>query len=1229
MTMADGSVIFAQCRAKLRRIAVICTILSLLIAALYGQNDRGTITGTVSDPAGAVVPNANIKVTNTQTGVVFETTSTTSGDYTISQLPAGEYEISLDVPGFSKFTRTGIRVLGAETARIDVSLTLGSAGQSITVTADASLLKTENAEQSTTMAVEKLDELPLNFGSQGNASSANIRNPYTFVTLVPSATISGNSDITMNGVPSETFRVNIEGQEANNSRNIGRQDQTAPSVESLQEESVETSNFSAEFGQVGGGYFNLVVKSGTNQIHGSGFDYFVNTVFDAGQPFTNNGHGGLIRPPNLRNDFGGTIGGPVYIPKIYDGRNKTFFFFSYEAFLQTQTSTSLASVPTQAMRNGDFSAALTGRQLGTDPLGRPIFENTIYDPLTAVTAPTGQVVTSPFSGNLIPASRMDPVALKIQALLPLPNVPNPGILNNFQQNIVAATTELIPTIKIDQNFRNLGHLSFYWSQYYGPHNNYGDGLPLPITGEHRIFTDSNTFRLNYDQPVTPTFLIHAGIGFLRQHNPDQAFPASLNYNAVQQLGLKGAIENGFPDIAGLISTDGGGMSLPIGAGGGPIYYNKPTSVLTATLVRGSHTFKAGGEYRIDALTTLNIAGLNQGGNGGGLTALYTYSNGTVVWPSPYGSYAFSNAQTGLPYTQGQTLNGGNVGLPYASFLLGAVNAAAIENPSDTQARKPSLSLFIQDNWKITHKITLDYGIRWDYQGYPKELFDRSSEFSPTTPNPAAGGLPGAVIYEGSGPGTCSCMFSHTYPYALGPRLGLAYQVLPKTVLRAGWGITYAQTAMSQDLLPSTIGAGGWNTLNFTNPTYGAAALQLSNGLNYNPASLYAVSYNNGILPQPGQINSPPTWLDPNSGRPGRLEQWDISLQREITPNLMLEAAYVGNRGAYFESDNLININAISSQRLASFGINLNNPAQLALMTMPLNSPQVVAAGFTAPYPGFPTTQTLAQALRPFPQFSTITAQGAPLGDTWYEALQTKLTKRLSHGLDVLGTFVWEKVLDDTDGNVNNVFNRPNQKALASLDQPLAIVVAFTYRAPGFGSNTWVKRVSRNWTFSGILKYASGLPILVPVAQNNLNSVLFQNTYANRVPGQPLFLENLNCGCIDPHKDFVLNPAAWSEPAPGQWGYSAPYYNDYRYTRLPSEQAGFGRIFQIREGLTFQIRAEFFNIFNRVYLNNPTSTNALATQTTSGGVPTSGFGYINPGSVQVAPRSGQIIARFQF
>jgi outer membrane receptor protein involved in Fe transport len=257
----------------------------------------------------------------------------------------------------------------------------------------------------------------------------------------------------------------------------------------------------------------------------------------------------------------------------------------------------------------------------------------------------------------------------------------------------------------------------------------------------------------------------------------------------------------------------------------------------------------------------------------------------------------------LPYLQSTNVGGGTIGNPYASFLLGGADSASVSNVSDPQWRRHAFGLFIQDTWKITSKLTFDYGLRWDVEGYGHELYYRESAFDPTTPNPSAGGLPGATTYEGFGPGRCNCTFAHAYPYAFGPRLGMAYQIIPKTVLRAGWGVSYGLTP-SFNYPPSGIGV-GFNTLNFTSSAYGAPAVVLSQGLQYSTAALNAASYNPEIVPSPGQINSPPYIIDKNAGRPARVNQWNISLQREITKDLLLEVAFVGNRGAWLQANNKV------------------------------------------------------------------------------------------------------------------------------------------------------------------------------------------------------------------------------------------------------------------------------------------------------------------------------------
>jgi hypothetical protein len=343
---------------------------------------------------------------------------------------------------------------------------------------------------------------------------------------------------------------------------------------------------------------------------------------------------------------------------------------------------------------------------------------------------------------------------------------------------------------------------------------------------------------------------------------------------------------------------------------------------------------------------------------------------------------------------------------------------------------------------------------------------------------------------------------------------------------------------------------------------------------------------------------------------------------------------------WLQADEMIDFNAMTAQRLATFGLNVNDPTDQQLLTSTIGSAQVQARGFRAPYAGFPSSATLAQALRPYPQFGSIATRWAARGDTWYDALQLKVTKRYSHGLSLTSSFSWQKemnlgalsglAISQSGQPVNDIFNRQQNKYISGDSQPFQFVTGFNYQVPAYAGNRWLRALQRDWVVSGILRYASGLPIEVPLAQNNLSTLLFRGTFANRVPNQPLFLKDLNCHCIDPNKDFVMNPAAWSDPATGQFGTAAAFHNDYRYARRPTESAGFGRTFRIRESISLQVRGEFFNVFNRTEFNNPDSTNALATPTrNAAGVPTAGFGRINPGSLYANPRSGQIVARFQF
>lgn len=1173
----------------------------LLALALYAQSDRGTITGTVADPAGAVVAGAPIEIRNIETGVVSRAASSATGNYTLAQLPAGQYELSVTVPGFKKYVRQSLLVGVAQTFRVDVILEVGSNTESVTVTEAAPLLKTESGELSHTVSTNTMNNLPV-LGIGATASASGIRNPYAVVQLLPGSNYATDSSIRINGNPTNSQAMRIDGQDATNGW-YSTQSQTQASVDSIQEFAIQTSNYSAEFGLAGGGVFNLTMKSGTNELHGSVYDYFVNEFLNAGTPFTDDGNGHLLRPRQRRNDFGFTAGGPVYIPKLFDGHNKAFFFFGYEQYRETTINNATsATLPTLAYRAGDFSAARTTRLVTTDGLGRQVFENEVFDPQTDRVEADGLRYRDPFPSNVIPVTRMDPVAKRIQDLIPLPTTT--GRINNYIRTFANPKSTTIPSVKGDYQLSSSAKLSGFWS-FNSQDNPNVNILPDPIRGGLPSLLRSHTVRLNFDETLTPTVLLHFGGGLLGLHN----WQPHKRYDPVALIGLRGTNNNLFPVIGGLNNAQGG-MSAGMGPGQDiNLNYYKPTANVSLTWVRNNHTFKFGGELLVNGY-------LNRNG---------TYANGYLT---------FTAIETGLPALNGRSLPA-QPGFNYASFFLGGVNNGQTAVRSVTHMGSHTLSGFAQDTWKITRKLTLDYGLRYDFATYLRDGNGYYGVFGPNTVNPSAGGRLGAVVYDGYGGGRCNCDLAHNYPYAWGPRLGVAYQITSLTVLRAGLGVSYNK---SDD---NNFGFSSGSQFLYNSPSYGDPAYYMQDGL---PYKISFPNFDPGQYPLPGTTASIPQLMDRHAGRPARQIQWSIGLQREVFRDLLAEVSYVGNLGVWWNAAGLIAPNSLQPSDLARYHLDPTIAADRTLLAAPLFSSIAAQRGFaTLPYAGYPLGATVAQTLRPYPQFSDLSNNHwVPLGKTWYNSLQAKLTKRFSHGLDFSSSFTWQKSLDsgveDKFGRgggvyINDPFNRPNQKAISVYDQPFQFVFAGSYTTPGLRQGgTFMKILSwgvKDWQIGTLLRYASGVPILVPEATTSLATYLFQPTVMNRVSGEPLFTQDLNCHCFDPNTTFVLNPKAWVNPPAGLYGVSAAYYNDYRAQRRPAESISLARDFRIKEKMNLQVRGEFTNMFNRTVLNNPTSTNALATQTrNSAGKTTAGFGYINTANT-IGQRQGQMVARFTF
>ncbi|MBZ5579686.1 MAG: TonB-dependent receptor [Acidobacteriia bacterium] len=1239
----------------------------------FAQSNQGTITGTISDPAGAVVAGAAIQVKNMETGVVSSGGTSASGNYVIP-VPAGNYEMTVTVAGFKKFVQQNVPVVVATDTRKDITLQLGAANEVITVEDTAPLLKTESGEVSHRVTMNDADQLPVLTISGGSVVGAaggmgQIRNPLQVATLLPGVTFSNDNAMVVNGLPSNSEAIRVEGQDSTGNiwKTIQQLSQGA-SVDAIQEVSVQTSNFAAEYGQVGGGYFNFTMKSGTNQLHGSLYDYFVNEALNAGLPFTDAGTqsplkaGQHIRNAVRRNDWGFTVGGPVRIPKVYNGADKTFFFFNFEQFRENRTtSNGITTVPTAAYRGGDFSTAGCFNYIAAtnscasspaitlfgapavDSANQPLQYGEVFDPNTSRIV-NGAQVRDPFPNQFISPTRFDSVSKAIQAFFPTPNAP--GIVNNYiipsYQNWLHTTNW---SFKLDHSISSTIKLSWYFSRLLenSPNANGFAGVyaaPAP-TANRNVTT-----RVSYDQTLRPTLLLHVGIGYIQQYQP-------TDYPSYDQskLGLTGFFKpDRFPGIGGIFrgGSLGNGITggwLANGGGVGPafiafLWEEKPTANTTLTWVKGNHTFKFGGELIIDGYPEKSAWRAN-------------------------GSFAISNAETSDPWQNLQPLNFPNpTGFNYASFMLGSPDQLTLSPLTQTKTGTHSFGLYAQDSWKVTRTLTLDYGLRYDFQTYLKEQYGRMPIAGLSTPNPTVGGLPGATIYGA----TCHCDISHNYPYAFGPRVGAAYQIDSKTVLRAGAGVTYGVVQTPSGLQYSLA-----DYYTFNGNGYGNSPLPL--GLqggnpysnvtwpNFDPGKLPIPT--NGLLPPA----SPNTIFNP-SARPPRTLQWSLGLQREVRKDLVVEASYVGNRGVWWSAEGLdqYQCNCLNDQTLAAYGLSRNNPADLALLTSLISSPAAVAHGFKPAYPGMPPNSTVNQQIRPIPQWASggpTSFLGPPMGKTWYDSLQVNATKRFSHGLSMQASFVWSNATDIGAGAeapifltynpvISDIFNYGAAKQLNQLNRPLAWVISGSYttpKMPGDGAAMHAaSQVLRDWQLGWVLRYQSGALIETPSSSNGLiGQLLRQGGFNggpvnpdNRVAGVNPLLVDPNCGCFNPQTTAVLNPAAWKDPGSGQWGTSAPFYNNYRWQRQPQEAMSFARNFPFGKEKRFnaQFRMEFQNVFNRHFLSAPATgaqgagfggpVTLLTVPSTVGGIYTGGYGTIATiGGAGAVPRSGQAVLRLTF
>jgi len=1068
------------------------TLALILLAGrpLFAQTNNGGIAGSILDSSGGAVVDAQVVATGVETHTVYTTTSTSTGAYRFSNLVLGTYNITVTAKGFKTADVKGVLVEINTTASLDITLQPGEVKETLTVVADAPHIQAESAEMGTVISAKEIVDLPLSLNASGQSF---LRSPETFVFLAPGTqgpgtnqNSNGSSGIfqsKLTGGQNFSTEVLLDGVSTTRSDSGSAFDQTAPSVEALSEFKVLTSTFSAEYGRTSGGIESFATKSGGNDYHGTAFDLFRNTALDANS--WNNNFSAAPKPADHQNDFGGSLGGPVRIPKLYDGRTKTFFFFNWEQYRNNPGATSLDTLPTKAeLQNGDFSALLGAPTGATNPCDNtPVLKGQIFNPETT-SCPTGFVGGRiAFPGNIVPPSMWDSVAKKILSYLAvLPNQPGtPQNLNGLENNFLYLSSQkrrdTTMSFRIDQNWGTKNKFFFSYSARDQGTPNGSDDLPGPLDNNFHNINFTHYLRFGWDNTPNANVLNTFTIGLNRLNNQSQANSVNgSDWPAV--LGIGNASGSVFPQISF------NGSPLSIGYTGFSTESDNghiPNSLVLAdnvSWVNGRHYFHFGSEWRA-----------------------YQYTFVATGDTSP--NYGFSNFETA--YAPGNTLTGD----PFASFLLGLPNQEQLSITSvNPRLDSDYFALFAQDDYKLRRNLTLNLGLRWDFDTPRREAHGAQSNLDLTVPNPGAGGLPGALVYP---------PLAHQgglWFKDFGPRIGFAYAPdqlfgrIRNIVIRGGYAIYYA--ALFYDDLPT-------GTIQFSSGT--TVQPTFTSGNSFTPVQALSAGFPAYTAPHnsadPTLLNGENVgYIADSYGRPGMTQNWSLEIQKQLATDLILSVGYVGIDGHHLHT-NIAQVNALNP-KYYSLGNELFDK-----ISTPAGQADVTSLGLTVPSwfePLYgptginPGNDTIAQLLRPYPQYLDIGGSNngmcaclENLGISTYNALQVKLERRFRNGLNLLASYTYSKTLTNADSAIpvfsgfssnefaaQNPFNPNSQKALSYQDTPHMVVLSYLYELPAgpgkkYMSHGAASKVLGGWQVSAVQRYQSGTPTIL-------------NTYVNSPPG---------------------------------------------------------------------------------------------------------------------------------
>jgi len=1185
----------------------------LVVGSLWAQSDRGAITGTVTDPTGAVVPGVQVTATNADTKVQSSATTNDVGLYSILNLPIGRYTVAFSKQGFKTYDRAGITVAIGQVVRLDATLQVGAVTESVTVSAEASILQTEQTQVGSHMRSQVVTDLPLTIS--GGRSLENFA-----YAIVP--TVEGDNWTShIAGSLAFTKEVLIDGTSAvvQIGGHIG---ESSPTMEAIEEFKVETSGVRAEDGRTGGGAYKFTLKSGTNDFHGSAFGFLHNEVLNANT--WQNNFAGKDRDTDRQKIYGFSAGGPLR-------KNKTFAFGAFEKYMQERLVLGAydKTVPIPDFLDGDFSALLdTNNVLGTDPLGRPVYSGMIYDPATQRPVTVGTpdwktgllpvrdgVVRDGFGFDLLTGlplananqlDRISDVSAKIVDIFRSSYAPmRAGLINNSaitrQNDPWFHQTQL--TFKADHSFSEKHRLSghFNWIErprilvdqggIWDPKDPGKAGGPLANSRKQEV--TSRRFALNQTYSISPSVLNVLSFTYGRYRNPSYT-EASKTKDWPEFLGFGQTGARNFPVVQFGRSINGI-WTERIGAHWSDYYVaNVYIANEALTWIKGRHTLKFGADVRWFQLSSHAS--------------------------TPYLDFSFDPDQTGAPTEAWKN----NVGFGFASFLLGAVNSASQQTPWDLYGRRKAFSVFAQDDFKVSSKLTLTYDLRWEVTLPYREKYGHWANFDKQAISTSYG-VPGTLLFADSG----DVSFETQRDWKeFAPHVGVAYQIAPRTVLRAAYGVFY-----------SPIGMNYW----FGVPYGFAPGYRGVNRVLSNPDRSPAFDWDDGY---PGVFEPPvkdpdfTQWgmvtVHPRSLFAGYVHQWNAGVEFELARDLRFDVMYTANRG----------------KRLQSGDLERNQPDIQMLSTL-MNSwkewnwvwdeASAADAGVPYPFPGF--SSWAFAATMPYPQIwqygvwgGPLLHVGSPLGKSDYNSLYFSLTKRPARGLATQVSYT----LGSSHGNLQNYLGgfqeiwwagplqdvtKLEEEAKAPLfyDQKHIVKGYVMYELP-FGKG---KRFASNaggvlnafiggWTLGSTFKYTSGSPI--GVNSTNWYPGWEGPIYAVRNPdgsyARQFKAENFDFANSEAPGNQYFDPSNFSNPGYGELGTVPMYRSDFRGFGWADEQIGIFKSFRFAERFRVQFRFEFINPFNRHYFANPDTNIGSGT-----------FGKVI--NLWGSPREGQFGARFEW